>query len=609
MLPEDDLRQQIAELSARVASLGATVSSLEAAVEGLRADHPAATNSFPMGSAGPVVSSPPPPPPPPPRGGPASTVGAKPASSLESRIGAQLLNRIGILAVLIGTAWFLKLAFDRNWIGPGIRIWIGLVCAAALVVWSERFRRRGFSAFSYSLKALGTSIAYLSLWAASSVYHLAPTWLIFLAMTAVTIVNAVLARRQRSELLAIYALAGGLATPGLLAMGHDSAFLLFSYLALLNGGALLLLAQHPWKKLAWAALLGTAVYYIGWTLSADDPSRFLITGCFLGLFFAGFAAVPFLILRKAEAPDSRFPIAFPIANACATWIGLMAIFAAPERHPLRPWVTLALALACLLMAAALRAPAAVAIARTYLGLGVVFVAVAVPLQFHGYEVTLCWLGESLALIAFAKAGSHAAMRVFGTALLTLSAYSLLLDWILPTAQPLAVAANMYFATNLIGAAVFAAVTYLSLGELSHPSPARGFGSWTYLAGFAGVAFSVTLLVAVSLEIHHYWYCGAGVLHDFCRSYDRERRDIAAGFSYSAWCMLYGSVLMTAGFLRRSAFLRWQALVLLAFSIGMVFLNGVSHESQGYRVLSFLVLGVLLLAVSFAYQRDWLRLRG
>jgi uncharacterized membrane protein len=370
-----------------------------------------------------------------------------------------------------------------------------------------------------------------------------------------------------------------------------------------------LLALHPWKKLAWAALLGTAVYYIGWTLSEEDPSRFLVTGCFLGLFFAGFAAVPFLILRKAEGPDSRFPIAFPIANACATWIGLMAILAAPERHPVRPWVTLALALACLLMAAALRAPAAAAIARTYLGLGVVFVAVAVPLQFHGYGVTLCWLGESLALIALAKAGSHAAMRVFGTAVLTLSGYSLLLDWILPTPQPLAVAANMYFATNLIGAAVFAAVTYLSLGELSHASPARGFGSWRYLAGFAGVAFSVTLLVAVSLEIHHYWYCGAGVLHDFCRSYDRENRDIAAGFSYSAWCMLYGSVLMAVGFLRRSAFLRWQALVLLAFSIGMVFLNGVSHESQGYRGLSFLVLGVLLLAVSFAYQRDWLRLRG
>jgi len=32
-------------------------------------------------------------------------------------------------------------------------------------------------------------------------------------------------------------------------------------------------------------------------------------------------------------------------------------------------------------------------------------------------------------------------------------------------------------------------------------------------------------------------------------------------------------------------------------------------SQGYRILSFLGLGALLLAVSFVYQRDWLNLRG
>jgi uncharacterized membrane protein len=594
MASDDDLRQQVGELSARIASL-------EVAVQGLRAAQP---HSDPSGSVAP-------PPPPPRRRSEASPGGAKPGLSLESRIGAQLLNRIGILAVLIGMAWFLKLAFDRDWIGPGIRILIGLACAATLVIWSERFRRKGFPAFSYSLKALGTSIAYLSLWAASSVYHLAPNWLIFLAMTVVTIANAVLARRQNSELLAMYALAGGLATPALLAMGHDSAIVLFSYLALLNGGALLLLALHPWMRLAWAALLGTAVYYIGWTLSQDDVSLLLVRGCFLGLFFAGFAAAPFLILRKAKAADPAFSVVYPIANGTATFLGLMVLFSATDQHSVRPWVTVALAAVCLSMAAALRAPAAVAMARTYLGLGIFFATLGVSLRFHGYVATLCWLGESLVLVALAKAGSHAAMRVFATAVLTLSAWSLLLDWIVGSPQPLAVVANMHFATSVIGAAVFAAVTALSLVALrAHPSPARVFGSWAYLASFASVAFSFTVLVAVCLEIHHYWYCGAGFFRDFCGAYgQRERRDIAAGFSYSACCMLYGSALMTVGFLRRSAFLRWQALALLAFSIGMVFLDGVSHESQGYRVLSFLFLGVLLLAVSFAYQRDWLRLRG
>jgi uncharacterized membrane protein len=35
----------------------------------------------------------------------------------------------------------------------------------------------------------------------------------------------------------------------------------------------------------------------------------------------------------------------------------------------------------------------------------------------------------------------------------------------------------------------------------------------------------------------------------------------------------------------------------------------SALSQGYRILSFLGLGVLLFAVSFVYQRDWLKLRA
>src|ERR1700733_5969767 len=217
MASDDELRQQLVELSERIASL-------EAAVENLRAGQPRPVTAQSVTPAQRVEE-------------------AKPgkAVSLEGRIGAQLLNRIGILAVLIGVAWFLKLAFDRNWIGPPVRVWVGLAAADGLVAWSERFRRQGFPAFSFSLKALGTSIAYLSLWAASNIFHLGPSWLIFLAMTAVTIANAVLARRQNSELLGLYALAGGLATPGLLSIGHSNEILLFSYLALLNAGALFLM--------------------------------------------------------------------------------------------------------------------------------------------------------------------------------------------------------------------------------------------------------------------------------------------------------------------------------------------------------------------------------
>jgi uncharacterized membrane protein len=55
-------------------------------------------------------------------------------------------------------------------------------------------------------------------------------------------------------------------------------------------------------------------------------------------------------------------------------------------------------------------------------------------------------------------------------------------------------------------------------------------------------------------------------------------------------------------------LRWQALLLLVFTIFKAFLYDMRNLSQGYRVVSFLGLGALLMAISFAYQKDWLNLR-
>jgi uncharacterized membrane protein len=548
MTQDEAIQRQLAEMSSRIASLEAVVRALGA----------------PLPEKVAVVAPPP-------------VKAAAPAASWENRIGGQLLNRVGIVAVLIGVAWFLKLAIDRDWIGPLVRVLIGLVCAAGLMAWSERFRRLGFPAFSYSLKALATSIAYLSLWAASSVFHLAPAWIIFVAMAAVTAANAVLALTQDSELLAIYALSGGLATPALLSVGRGNEVFLFCYLALLNAGALWLLSRHVWKALAWAALLGTAAYY-GWTVMVQDPSEVVIRVVFLVVFFAGFAVVPFL---RAQVS----PLLFPVVNAMATWLALGEIITAHF------WV--ALGLGVVFLGLAVFARAGIVLRNTHLGLGLFFVTVAIPMQFHGYVVTLCWLGEVLALVAIAKA--HPALRVFAFVVMGVAAAGLLAGWLMGSTTPLAVVANTSFMTSMVGAAVFATVVALSTGATR---------------GFAAVAFSVAVLVSVTLEIHHYWFCGASFFNDFCGGYGRrEARAIAAAFSYSAWWMVYGAALMSVGFLRRSAFLRWQALALLAMSIGKVFLNGVSLESQGYRVLSFLALGVLLLAVSFAYQKDWLRLRG
>ena len=205
-------QNELEALRAQVAALTARVYQLELARDPSSGVAPPAiapsiprTVSIPPVTTAPVSDSPrvndtlPPPPIVPPLQQPNFQLHPVAASAkaadgdLEKKIGQYWLNRIGIAAMLIGVSYFIKYAFENNWIGPGGRIAIGLIAGIALVLWSERFRAAGHVAFSYSLKAVGIGALYLSLWGAFQVYHLIPPAAAFLAMTMVTAATIVMA--------------------------------------------------------------------------------------------------------------------------------------------------------------------------------------------------------------------------------------------------------------------------------------------------------------------------------------------------------------------------------------------------------------------------------
>lgn len=228
-----------------------------------------------------------------------------PASSeidLESRIGSHWLNRIGIAAVLIGVSYFLKFAFENNWIGPAGRVTIGLLAGILVVIWSERFRGRGYKFFSYSLKAVGIGVLYLSLWAAFQVYSLIPSGAAFTAMLAVTAATGFMAISQNAEILAAFALAGGFSTPALLSTGQNRELALFSYVAVLDLACLALVVFRPWRRLLVLSYAGTLLLYVGWYSSFYDRSQIEPTVAFATLFFILFAIAPLLARRPESEP-------------------------------------------------------------------------------------------------------------------------------------------------------------------------------------------------------------------------------------------------------------------------------------------------------------------
>ena len=602
------LEEQVAELRARVRLLERTIRAYGFVPQNEDAPpaHPAPSSASPPAAA--IEATPPLPQmaPAAPRFGPAQ----KDHGSLESRIGSQWFNRIGILAGLIGMALFLKMAIDNHWIGPLGRVLVGLIAGVGLIAWSERIRTRGYPGFSYSLKALGSGILYLSLWAAFSLLHLIPAAAAFTAMIVVTAFNGFMSWLQDSELLALYAIVGGLSVPILVSTGENHEVTLFSYLLLLDFAVLVLVALRPWSRLLFAAFTGTVLFVLGWWIAYYSDAQSAQTAFFIGCFFVLFAVAPRLaqVNIEDEAQISGWNalalVLLPVCNAALGFIAFYNIFDSSKSKPAGPWLAVAFAAFYLLL---LRLPARgrwhrspAPLSALHLTAAVVFLIIAIPLQAHGRWLTIGWLAEGTALLWFARRIESPLLRGLALLCLLLGLSALVAVNPPASATPLL---NERFATYCVAIVAFALVIVVArkaqLTEVKHVDP-----PWSSVAAAAVLIVNALILLALGWEIHSYWSFPQGQgQRNLMRDYQ-----IYSQFTYSALFMVFGVILLSVGFWRRSAFLRWQALVLLAVAIAKVFLVDMSELSQGYRVLSFIGLGALLLAVSFVYQRDLLNLR-
>ena len=533
----------------------------------------------------------------------------KPTGSLEDRIGSQIFSRIGIVALLVAMTLFLKWAIDNHWIGPLGRVLAGLIAGAGIIVWSERFRRKGFNAFSYSLKAVGSGVLYLALWAAFQLYHLLPASIALGAMILVTAWNAYMAWSQNSQVLAAYALAGGFATPLLLSTGGNHEIFLFTYILAIDIATVALVRLKSWPRLLLGAFPATVAFFIGWyaefygAFNVGDPVG--TTTIFIVLFFLVFVVPTIQSVRAGEHDKSPILEVFlPLANAIFAALALYSVLEDAHHHDLLPWVAVLFGAFYLGL---MRLPQSRVSSAVHLSLAVVFLTIAIPLKASGHWITIGWLAEGVALlwVSARLAGSasepeavgvHRILRRLAVAALILGFCGLLIQpfWLYYRIDTAFL--NSRFATSLFGIAALAASTGIALHARHREDAASP--SWLQIAGGCIIALNLVAVLACVRELDTKWHHISG----------SPEADLQRSLAVSAFLMLYGAGLLAIGFWKRSAFIRWQALILLVFTIGKTFLYDTRNLSQGYRVLSFLGLGALLMAISFAYQKDWLSLR-
>ncbi len=232
----------------------------------------------------------------------------KPPFDWESLIGVRLFSWMAGITLVIAAILFLRYSIEHGWLGAPVRMAIGILTGASLLVVCELRVARRYAVTANALDAAGIAILFSTFFAAHALWDLLPATAAFLLMALVAAVAVGLAIRRDSPFIAVLGLLGGFATPALLSTGEDRPIALFGYLLLLNGGLAWVSLQRRWTILIRLALAFTVLYQWGWVIKFLDPGRMpLAIGIFL-VFPALFLLAPVLARwrEKGDEGDEGF---------------------------------------------------------------------------------------------------------------------------------------------------------------------------------------------------------------------------------------------------------------------------------------------------------------
>ncbi len=370
------LRKDLGQLDARLSALAKRVVG-HAAPEGLtpplpRPGPPAGVTvpQDPAAAPAPTVTPPSPAPvpprpsaPPPPTPAPARPAPLRPPSplapspDLATNLGPKILVGVGALAVAVALAFFVKYAWENDWIGPTGRVLFGCTVSLAMMAGGLRLLDREYRPLGQGLAGAGLAGLYSAVYGAHAVYGLVPRAADFVLLLLVTASALALSVRLDARILAAIAWVGGYLTPVLLSTGEDKALSLFAYLFLLGAGAMVLDRSRPWPETAPLAMLGTIALYAGWYAQFFRAERFDVAAVGLTALTALFAVG----MARKERQGTLFGV-YLVAS-----LGLALLGAQADR----PWELLLLSLVLgggALHAASLWGPSLSVVAAVAMGL-------------------------------------------------------------------------------------------------------------------------------------------------------------------------------------------------------------------------------------------------
>ena len=517
----------------------------------------------------------------------------KPGES-EIKFGQKWLLIAGVVLTVLAVGWFLKYSFERNWVGPAGRVAMAYLMGMTFMGSGEFFRRKEFDIFGLYLIGGGVATLYFATFAAFQIYHLLSQAPAFGIMVLVTTLAGVLSLVYDTKWLAVLGLIGGFLTPVILSTGRDNQLALMTYMTILNAGILSIAFFKQWRLLNYLGFLLTWLLFSGWYYNHYVEHKFWKTIIFLNIFFLIYAFVPFAYHILKEHGKRLRGMEMIMPNAFIAFGFSFAMIRAHYQVEFASIVTLSYAAIFLWMAQFIyrRDNEQLGAFVMMIAKATLFLVLTVPILFSDHWITFFWTIQAVVLLwAALKLQNRWLYNSFVVLLVLVIFKFLFYDYseVFRLRFP-----EFYFRSGytrlllerfITSAAVLASV-FLSLGLVKKSGGEIGMFQKKDAAIFWGI-FSVILFLILNIEVGAFF-------HDYASQ---------AGFAATSvlWA-LFSIVLMFLGFLKTRSLLRRCAIGLFGVTLIKVFFVDMSNVSTPYRVISFMILGLMLIGASYLYHR-------
>lgn len=327
------------------------------------------------------------------------------------------LARIGIVILFFGATFLAKYAADNSLFPIELRfIALALGAFSLLIVgWRLRDKR---AVYAQLLQGGGIAGLYLTVFAATRLYHLLPFGFAFGLMLVIALAAAIIAVAQDALALAVIGTAGGFLAPILVSSGSGNYVALFSYYALLNLGVFAVAWFKAWRVLNVLGFLFTFTITGLWRATSYRNEDLLSADAFLVLFFLMYVAMSILNSVR-QAPNLKGYVSGSLVFGLpVVAFTLHATMVSRVEYALA-WSAFALGAFYLLLGWLLfstRRESFRLLVEAFAALGVIFASLAIPLAFDTRTTAAMWAVEGAGLLWLGVRQQRKLARAFGALL-------------------------------------------------------------------------------------------------------------------------------------------------------------------------------------------------